>query len=86
MVQSVPKALIGAVMEPVRPTPQGKEPNGQRLHRLADYLAAEDTDALHRLLVSRWRQPAAAVPGVSEAPSLLAERLPERGGWGMPNG
>jgi asparagine synthase (glutamine-hydrolysing) len=82
MVQSVPQSLIGTVMEPLRPTPQGKEPNGQRLHRLADYLAAEDTDALHRLLVSRWRRPAEAVPGATEAPSLLAERLPERGGLG----
>jgi asparagine synthase (glutamine-hydrolysing) len=32
--------------------------------------------------VSRWRRPAEAVLGATEAPSLLAEHLPERGGLG----
>jgi asparagine synthase (glutamine-hydrolysing) len=78
-VQAVPAPAWGAVMEPFRPTPQGKETNGQRLYRLADYLAAPDTEALHRLLVSRWRRPEDPVPGSREAPSLLAETLPVRG-------
>jgi asparagine synthase (glutamine-hydrolysing) len=78
-VQAVPARAWGAVMEPFRPTPQGKETNGQRLHRLADYLAAPDAEALHRLLVSRWRRPEDPVLDTREAPSLLAETLPERG-------
>jgi asparagine synthase (glutamine-hydrolysing) len=81
-VQAIPARAWGTVMEPIRPTPQGKETNGQRLHRLADYLAAPDTDALHRLLVSRWRRPEDPVLAATEAPSLLAEHLPARGGLG----
>jgi asparagine synthase (glutamine-hydrolysing) len=78
-IRAVPAHAWGALLEPVRPTPQGKEPNGQRLHRLADYAAAADTETLHRLLVSRWRRPELPMTGGHEAPSLLAERLPPRG-------
>jgi asparagine synthase (glutamine-hydrolysing) len=81
-VQAVPARAWGALLEPFRPTPQGKETNGQRLHRLADYGAAADTEALHRLLVSRWRKPEAPVVNGHEAASLLAEKLPPRGGLG----
>jgi asparagine synthase (glutamine-hydrolysing) len=69
-------------MEPLRPTPQGKETNGQRLHRLADYLAAPDTDALHRLLVSRWRRPEEAVPGRDGGAEPSGRASAGRGGLG----
>lgn len=79
-VCAVPTGVLDAVMEPLRPTPQGKEHNGQRLHRLADYLASCDTDTLHRKLVSRWRFPEAAVPGAKAPPTLLDAQAPKRGG------
>ena len=78
-VRSLPKGLIDTVMEPLRPTPQGKEPNGQRMHRLADYLRSDTCDVLHRKLVSRWRFPETAVPGVQPPPTLLDALAPERG-------
>src|SRR6056297_1133154 len=78
-VQAVPTGVWDRVIDPVRPTPQGKEHNGQRLHRLADYLAAPDAEALHRLLVSRWRRPEDPVLDAREAPSLLDIHAPDRG-------
>jgi asparagine synthase (glutamine-hydrolysing) len=79
VVRSVPKGVLDTMLEPLRPTPQGKEPNGQRLHRLADYLRAEGTDDLHRKLVSRWRFPEAAVPG-AVPPATLLDALAPLGG------
>jgi asparagine synthase (glutamine-hydrolysing) len=64
------------------PTPQGKEPIGQRLHRLADYARQPDLEALHRAMVSVWRCPEAAVLGAAHPPSLLADHLPPRGDLG----
>lgn len=81
-VRAVPRGLIDAVMEPLRPTPQGKENNGQRLRRLADYLRADGTDDLHKKLVSRWRFPEQAVPGAIPPPTRLDARAPERGALG----
>lgn len=78
-VRALPRGLIDRVMEPLRPTPQGKEPNGQRLHRLADYLRSSSVDDLHRKLVSRWRFPEAAVPGAHPPPTLLDRLAPPRG-------
>jgi asparagine synthase (glutamine-hydrolysing) len=75
-VQAVPPRLLDGVVEPFRPTPQGKEPNGQRLHRLADYARSRSLDELHRKLVSVWRFPDAAVPGARPPVSLLAEGPP----------
>jgi asparagine synthase (glutamine-hydrolysing) len=79
-VRALPLALTDALMEPLRPTPQGKEPNGQRLRRLADYLRSDGTDDLHRKLVSRWRFPEAAVPGARPVPTMLDALAPARGG------
>lgn len=81
-LRALPRGAIDAVMEPLRPTPQGKENNGQRLRRLADYLRSENTDDLHRKLVSRWRFPEAAVPGAVPPPTLLDALAPERGALG----
>jgi asparagine synthase (glutamine-hydrolysing) len=80
--QAIPDGPLTRLLEPLRPTPAGKEPAGQRLHRLADYAAAEDLEALHRLRLSIWRHPEAPVHGGVEAASLLAEDLPERGTLG----
>ena len=77
--RSVPATVWNKVLEPIRPTPQGKEPNGQRLHRLADYLRNEGTDDLHRKLVSLWRNPQAAIPGAEIPDSILADHTPIRG-------
>ena len=81
-VRMLPRGLIDAVMEPLRPTPQGKENNGQRLRRLADYLKSSGTDELHRKLVSRWRFPEEAVPGAVVPPTLLDADAPPRGALG----
>lgn len=78
-VRAIPTGVWDRVIDPVRPTPQGKEHNGQRLHRLADYLRSSDTDALHRKLVSRWRFPEAAVPGAAVPGTLLDIHAPDRG-------
>jgi asparagine synthase (glutamine-hydrolysing) len=78
-VRGVPRGLIDAFIEPMRPTPQGKENNGQRIHRLADYLRSRDLDELHRKLVSRWRFPEAAVPGAVSPATALDALAPSRG-------
>ena len=78
-VRSLPRGLIDAVMEPLRPTPQGKENNGQRMRRLADYLKSSGTDDLHKKLVSRWRFPETAVPGAVTPPTMLDTQAPARG-------
>ncbi|MEM9579917.1 MAG: asparagine synthase (glutamine-hydrolyzing) [Pseudomonadota bacterium] len=77
-----PAGVLNKVMEPIRATPQGKEPNGQRLHRLADYARARSTEELHRKMVSFWRFPDAAVIGGQSPASILAEHLPPRGDLG----
>jgi len=82
LVRSLPHGVLNLVLEPVLRTPQGKEPNGQRMHRLADYLASRDTDELHRKLVSRWRFPEEAVPGAVPPPTLLDALAPDRGDLG----
>lgn len=78
-LRGVPAGVLTAALSPVLPTPQGKEPIGQRLHRLANYARQSDCETLHRTMVSVWRFPDAAVPGATHPPSLLAEHLPPRG-------
>lgn len=78
-VRTLPRGLIDAVMEPLRPTPQGKENNGQRMRRLADYLQSSGTDDLHKKLVSRWRFPEVAVPGAMTPATMLDAHAPPRG-------
>ncbi len=78
-VRTLPVPLLNRLMEPLRPTPQGKEPNGQRLHRLADYARSRNVEELHRKLVSIWRFPEAAVIGGKSPPSILADHVPPRG-------
>ena len=78
-IRAVPRRLLDAVVGPFHPTPQGKEPNGQRVHRLADYLRSTSLDDLNRKLVSRWRFPEAAVPGAHPPPSLHDALVPPRG-------
>ena len=78
-IRALPRGFLDAVMNPIRPTPQGKEHNGQRLHRLADYLRSRDLDELHRKLVSRWRFPERAVPGAIPPATQLDRLAPPRG-------
>lgn len=78
-IRALPASLLNTVMEPLRPTPQGKEPNGQRLHRIANYARSRDVDELHRKMVSVWRFPEAAVINGASPPSILADHLPQRG-------
>ena len=78
-IRAIPAKLLNTVLEPLRATPQGKEPNGQRLHRLANYARSRTTEDLHRKMVSVWRFPDDAVLGGSSPPSILADHLPPRG-------
>lgn len=75
-VSALPARLWDLLLGPLRKVSEGKEPNGQWAQRMGAYLASGDGDVLHRLLVSRWRQPARAVPGGHEPESLLAEYAP----------
>lgn len=79
LIRSIPAGTLTGALSPLIPTPQGKEPIGQRLHRLANYARQTDLEALHRAMVSVWRFPEAAVPGATHPPSLLADHLPPRG-------
>ncbi|WP_299774355.1 asparagine synthase (glutamine-hydrolyzing) [uncultured Tateyamaria sp.] len=78
-IRALPASLLNTVMEPIRPTPQGKEPNGQRMHRIANYARSRNVDELHRKMVSVWRFPEAAVINGNNPPSILADHLPPRG-------
>ena len=81
-VRGIPASALTTALERFVPTPEGKEPIGQRLHRLANYAAQRDLDALHRATVSVWRFPHAAVLGASEAPGDWRQKLPDRAGLG----
>lgn len=81
-VRALPVTGLNRMIEPLRATPQGKETNGQRLHRLGDYAQSRTTEELHRKMVSPWRFPEAAVLGGSSPPSILADHLPPRGDLG----
>jgi len=81
-VRALPAGALTRTLSPLIPTQQGKEPIGQRLHRLANYARQDDLEALHRTMVSVWRFPEAAVPGARHPDSLLAQHLPPRGDLG----
>lgn len=66
-VRGVPQRFLDAVADPFVAVASGKERNGQRLHRLADYFASRSLEDLHRKLVSRWRFPTEVVIGGHEA-------------------
>jgi len=76
---TIPARMWDMAMAPLRKVPVGKEPNGQWVHRMADYAASGSVDQLHRKLVSRWRQPERIVLNGVEPPSLLGELAPSRG-------
>lgn len=76
LASGLPASLWEGLLTPLRKVQEGKEPNGQWAQRMGDYLAASDADALHRLLVSRWRRPETVVLDGQEPESLLAEMAP----------
>lgn len=51
-----------------------KEPNpGQKIHLIAEFLAASDREAIYRNLVSYWKQPEAIVIAASEPTTKLSD-------------
>ncbi len=80
LVSAIPASLWDAALAPLRKVPAGKEPNGQWMHRMADYASSTSLDHLHRKLVSRWRDPESIVVGGIEPPSLLGTLAPPRAG------
>ena len=75
----MPAGAITTALAPLIPTLLGKEPIGQRLHRLASYAAQSQLEDLHRMMVSVWRFPEAAVPDATSPSSLLSGNMPLRG-------
>jgi asparagine synthase (glutamine-hydrolysing) len=69
--QGIPPRLWDKALAPLRKVPVGKEPNGQWVHRMADYAASNSHEDLHQKLVSRWRQPEEVVSQGREPESLL---------------
>ena len=78
--QAIPARFWDQALAPLRKVPAGKEPNGQWMHRMADYGASSSIEDLHQKLVSRWRNPEDIVPGGREPPSLLTGFAPARKG------
>jgi asparagine synthase (glutamine-hydrolysing) len=79
---AIPARAWDLVINPFVSIQTGKEPNGQRIHRLADYAASRSVDDLHRKLVSRWRYPQAVVLNAQEPESLLGTLAPPQGDKG----
>lgn len=78
-IRALPIGVLDMLLASFRRPAFGKEPNGQWLHRMADYMRCASTDDLHRKLVSRWRFPEEAVLDVAPAPTLLDDNAPSRG-------
>ncbi|WP_420862178.1 asparagine synthase (glutamine-hydrolyzing) [Algirhabdus cladophorae] len=78
-IRALPMPVLNKLLGGIFPTPQGKEPIGQRLHRLANYARQPDLETLHRTMVSNWRFPDSGVLNAEPPVSLLAEALPPRG-------
>lgn len=76
LVGAVPAGALDVLAAPFLSVAEGKEPRGQRLHRLAAYAQSDSVDRLHRLMVSRWHDPTIVVPGIPEPESLLAGLAP----------
>ncbi|MEL6207447.1 MAG: asparagine synthase (glutamine-hydrolyzing) [Pseudomonadota bacterium] len=81
-LQGVPTAVLDRALAPIRKTPQGKEPNGQWAHRMADYLAAADLDTLHLRLLAETRRAEALAPEGRTTAYALAGDPPPRGALG----
>jgi asparagine synthase (glutamine-hydrolysing) len=60
-------------MTPILPRRLRRNPT-RRLTMLADFLAAEDPEAIHHGLVSNWHDPAKVVLGASEPVTTLTDR------------
>jgi asparagine synthase (glutamine-hydrolysing) len=77
--RAVPQKVWDVLLDPLRSVPSGKEPNGQRMHRLADYARSRSVEELHRKLVSRWRFPESVVIGGVEPRGPLDDAAIEFG-------
>ena len=80
MIQALPARVWDQALAPLRKVQTGKEPNGQWMHRMADYGASASTDVLHQKLVSRWRYPEDLVLKEREPQGLLSGLAPQRRG------
>jgi len=80
--RALPKGVWDAVLNLFVKVASGKEPNGQRIHRLADYARSRSVEELHRRLVSRWRFPEEVVIGGREPAGLLEPGAVDGGALG----
>ena len=62
-----------ARLAPVLPNGLRQRTPGDKLHKLAEVLAAERPDELYLGLVSHWKRPAEVVVGASEPPTALTD-------------
>ena len=58
-------------LDPLLPRRLRARQPGDKLHKLAEVLAADSPDALYHGIVSHWKAPAALVPGAAEPPTPL---------------
>ena len=72
---AIPDRVISALLAPLRSVQEGKEPNVQWARRMGAYLATPSGDALHRELISLWRNPLSGVRGAVPADDI-ARSLP----------
>ena len=82
LARRLPRGLWDKASNPFLSVASGKEPNGQRLHRLADYARSGSVEELHRKLVSRWRFPEEVVIGGREPRGALDIAALDDGGLG----
>ncbi len=75
VIRGVPQRHLDAIADPFVSVASGKEPNGQRLRRLADYLTSRSLEDLHRKLVSRWRFPTEVVIGGHDPSVFVSTEL-----------
>ena len=66
MMRLLPAALIDSVMDRLPAPRRLKNSPGQKLHRLADHLMAQDPAEIYLRALTMWPDPSAVVPGSRE--------------------
>jgi asparagine synthase (glutamine-hydrolysing) len=62
------------LLAPLLPNTVRPRMPSDKVHKLAEILAAESPDVLYRRLVSHWKAPSSVVVGASEPPTVLTDK------------
>jgi asparagine synthase (glutamine-hydrolysing) len=65
---------VFGVAGPLLPSAIKQRNPGDKIHKLAEILAAESPEAMYRGLASHWKDPASVVLGAREPPTALTDR------------